>query len=782
MLRLGPPPSRLRGDISQIRNLAIGSLKKLASGDVFSRLMAGNRTTPSCVAFTDAERLIGDGAKNQIARNVDAKRLIGRRFSDAEVHDDMKLWPFNVIEGTSDNPNIVVTYKGYEQRFSAEEISSMVLTKMKEVAEAYIGDTVKDAVITVPAYFNDCQRQATKDAATIAGLNVLRMINEPTAAAIAYGVGNMSSFNRKRNVLVFDLGGGTFDVSLLTISKQGTFKVKAVAGDTHLGGEDFDNRMVTYCIEDFKRTWDLDVSGNKRAMTRLKAECEKAKRVLSYATQTSIELDSFHEGIDFSMKITRAKFEQLNMNLFTKCINHLETCLTDAKKEKGSVHEVILVGGSTRIPKVQHMLQEFFDGKELCKSINPDEAVAYGAAVMASKLSGGYTQMLQELVLMDVTPLSLGRENDGKIMWVVIPRNTPIPTKKTTDILTVEDNQTYMDVKVFQGERSRSTDNYLLGSFTISGIPPAPKGVSEIEKMVKDAKKFKHEDNEFKRRAEAYNALDDIIYDLKKKIKRNDMPPKDLKNVENAIDDTIEWLSTGKDAAVDEIERKKDYLDFISRLAFSNLTTLRRTIVVGPSSPVRRHQSIVAPSHLLPSIQILRDNFPPSVQWCYKFIIDVHQSVASTKSIDSKTRKNLRSSVKVRSSLEMYVPTVVVGQTQWLEIKQSAEGTQEVPGLSEVPMYKIYEIWELLKSKSHVRSVGSTNANELSSQSHCLLRVTVRGENLLPTSKEAALVKKAPKLLHGVIGLVRSSVSATLPQISSRLDAVWGILYSFPKV
>ncbi|KAL7587494.1 hypothetical protein Lser_V15G39497 [Lactuca serriola] len=355
----------------------------------------GNRTTPSCVAFTDAERLIGDGAKNQIARNaantiyieiIDAKRLIGRRFSDVEVYDDMKLWPFNVIEGTNDNPNIVVTYNGYEQRFSAEEILSMVKTKMKEVAEAYIGDTVKDVVITVPAYFNDCQRQATKDAATIAGLNVLRMINEPTAAVIAYGVGNMSSFNRKRNVLVFDLGGGTFDVSLLTISKQGTFKVKAVAGDTHLGGEDFDNRMVTYCIEDFKRTWDLDVTGNKRAMTRLKDECEKAKRVLSYATQTSIELDSFHEGIDFSMKITRAKFEQLNMNLFKKCINHLETCLTDAKMEKSSVQEVILVGGSTRIPKVQHMLQEFFDGKELCKSINPDEVVAYGGSSYGFKV------------------------------------------------------------------------------------------------------------------------------------------------------------------------------------------------------------------------------------------------------------------------------------------------------------------------------------------------------------------------------------------------------------
>ncbi|KAL7589238.1 hypothetical protein Lser_V15G39485 [Lactuca serriola] len=571
----------------------------------------GNRTTPSCVAFTDVERLIGDGAKNQIARNpantvFNAKRLIGRRFSEVMVQEDIKLMPFRVIQGPSDMPKVVVTHKGLEQQFSIEEISSMVLAKMKEIAEAYIGGTVKNAVITVPAYFNDCQRQATKDAATIAGLNVVRMINEPTAAAIAYGVDN--KFGGKKNVLIFDLGGGTFDVSILTIDGEGKFEVKAVAGDTHLGGEDFDNRMVNYCVEDFKKKWNKDLTGNERALGRLKVACEKAKRILSYDTQTSVELEVLLDGIDFSMKITRAKFEELNMSFFTKCIKQLEACLADANMKKGSVDEVILVGGSTRIQKIQRMLHEFFDGKELCKSINPDEAVAYGAAVMAANLCGQTTKMIKELVLLDVTPLSLGKEIIGERMQVVIPRNTPIPTKKTMNFVTTADNQSSTDIMVYQGERTRSTDNFLLGSFEISGIPPAPKGVAvledcfeidvngiltvtskvvstgktksltvtnlsgrlskrQIKKMVKAAEKFKLEDQEFKRKAEACNALEDYIYDLKNKIKRNDIPPKDLKNVQHAIDDTEEWLSTGNVASVDEIERKKEILEFISRLA-----------------------------------------------------------------------------------------------------------------------------------------------------------------------------------------------------------------------
>ncbi|KAL7589240.1 hypothetical protein Lser_V15G39487 [Lactuca serriola] len=494
--------------------------------------------------------------------------------------------PFRVIEGPSYMPKVVVTHKGHEQQFSMEEISSMVLTKMKEIAEAYVGQTVKNAVITVPAYFNDSQCQATKDAATIAGLNVLRIINEPTAAAIAYGVDNR--FCGKKNVLIFDLGGGTFDVSLLTIDGEGKFEVKAVAGDTHLGGEDFDNRMVNYCVEDFKKKWNKDMRRNQRALGRLKVACEKAKRILSYDTQTSVELDALLDGIDFSLKITRAKFEELNKSFFTKCIKQLETCLVDAHMYKGDVDEVILVGGSTRIQKVQSMLQEFFDGKELCKNINPDEAVAYGGQLR-----------LPSYVI------------KGERMHVVIPRNTSIPTKKTMTFTTDKNNQTCMVVMVYQGERTRSSDNFLLGSFTISGIPPAPQGVSvvedcfeidvngiltvtskvvstgmtksltvtnlsgrlskrQIKKMVKAAEKFKLEDQEFKRKAEACNALEDYIYDLKNKIKRNDIPPKDLKSLRNAISDTKEWLSTGKVADVDEIERKKGILEFISLLAFSN--------------------------------------------------------------------------------------------------------------------------------------------------------------------------------------------------------------------
>ncbi|KAL7585337.1 hypothetical protein Lser_V15G42838 [Lactuca serriola] len=375
----------------------------------------GNRTTPSCVSFVDGERLIGDGALNKAAMNpantiFDAKRLIGRRFSDSKVQDDIKLWPFKVIEGPSDTPKIVVSFKGEEKEFLAEEISSMILGKMKETAESYLGKVVKDAVITVPAYFNDSQRQATKDAGAIAGLNVIRIINEPTAAAIAYGLDKRSDIIRKINVLVFDLGGGTFDVSLLTIAKG-----------------------------------------------RLRFACEKAKRILSCSTQTSIDLDCLHEGIDFSMKFSRAKFEELNMCFFSKCIETVETCLSDAKMKKSCVNRVILSVGSTRIPKVQSMLQEFFERKELCKSLNPDEAVAYGAAVMASKLSGNNHKSCRDLLLLDVTPLSLGVDVLGDIFDVVIPRNTPMPTKKSKFYVTTQDNQTCVTVKVYQGERTRST-------------------------------------------------------------------------------------------------------------------------------------------------------------------------------------------------------------------------------------------------------------------------------------------------------------------------------------
>nr|XP_043637601.1 heat shock cognate 70 kDa protein-like [Erigeron canadensis] len=570
----------------------------------------GNNTTPSCVAFLDAERLIGDGAKNQIAMRpastiYDAKRLIGRKFSDLKVQAAMKLWAFKVIEGPADTPKIVVTYNGQEKEFLAEEISSMILGKMKEIAEVYLRKDVKNAVITVPAYFNDSQRQATKDAGTIAGLNIIRMINEPTAAAIAYGLDNKSNIIGKINVLIFDLGGGTFDVSVSTIEEGDIFEVKGVSGDTHLGGEDFDNRMVDHCVREFKRKYNKDLSGNQRALGRLKFACEKAKMILSSTTQTSIELDCLHEGIDFSMKFTRAKFEELNMSLFNTCIKTLEKCLSDAKMEKSSVDEIILVGGSTRIPKIQLMLREFFDGKELCKSLNPDEAVAYGAAVMAEKLSDIGGRSFRDLSLIDVTPLSLGIDVIGDLFSVVIPRNTPIPTKKDKNYYTTADNQTSMRIKVYQGERSQSTKNHLLGEFTIYGIPLAPKGVpiikvyfdidvngiltvtakivstgkseklritqengrlskEEIKKMVKDAERYKNEDQAYKKKVDAYVALEDCLYKMRNKIRKFDfktVSPETLKKIENSIADTTKWLEDNQGAPLEELQRMKASLE-----------------------------------------------------------------------------------------------------------------------------------------------------------------------------------------------------------------------------
>merc|ERR1711906_90949 len=389
----------------------------------------GNRTTPSYVAFTETERLIGDAAKSQAAMNAhntvfDAKRLIGRKFSDPGVQGDMKHWPFKVVSGPGGTPIIEVEYKGESKQFKAEEISSMVLQKMKEIAEAYLGKEVKNAVVTVPAYFNDSQRQATKDAGSVSGLNVLRIINEPTAAAIAYGLDQKGD---EKNVLIFDLGGGTFDVSLLTI-EEGIFEVKATAGDTHLGGEDFDNRMVDFFLQDFKRRHRKDMSQNQRSLRRLRTACERAKRTLSSSTQAHIEIDSLFDGIDFNATITRARFEDLCMDYFKKCMEPCEKVLRDSKISKNQVHEVVLVGGSTRIPKVQSMLTDFFNGKEPCKSINPDEAVAFGATVQAAILSGAdKSEKLSELLLLDVTPLSLGLETAGGVMTTLIKRNTTVP-------------------------------------------------------------------------------------------------------------------------------------------------------------------------------------------------------------------------------------------------------------------------------------------------------------------------------------------------------------------
>merc|ERR1711968_145606 len=393
----------------------------------------GNRTTPSYVAFTDSERLIGDAAKNQAAMNpintvFDAKRLIGRKFGDSAVQSDMKNFPFKVIAKDGDKPAIQVQYKGEDKVFLPEEISSMVLIKMKETAEGFLGKDVKNAVVTVPAYFNDAQRASTKDAGTISGMNVLRIINEPTAAAIAYGLDKQAS--GERNVLIFDLGGGTFDVSLLTI-EDGIFEVKATAGDTHLGGEDFDNRLVKHFTAEFKRKHKKDITGNARALRRLRTACERAKRTLSTSTQAYIEVDSLHNGIDFQSTITRARFEEMNMDYFRKTMEPVEKVMRDAKISKDKVDEIVLVGGSTRIPKIQSMLKTFFNGKDPNKSINPDEAVAYGATVQAAILSGVQSANLDDLLLLDVTPLSLGIETAGGVMTTLINRNTTVPTKKS---------------------------------------------------------------------------------------------------------------------------------------------------------------------------------------------------------------------------------------------------------------------------------------------------------------------------------------------------------------
>uniref|UniRef100_A0A7S2NUC1 Heat shock protein 70 n=1 Tax=Zooxanthella nutricula TaxID=1333877 RepID=A0A7S2NUC1_9DINO len=451
----------------------------------------GNRTTPSYVAWTEEERLLGDAAKNQVASNptntvFDAKRLIGRTFKDPIVQADIKLWPFTVLSDGSpdDKPIIEILYQGVVKKFHPEEISSMVLTKMKQTAEAYLGVRVKDAVVTVPAYFNDSQRQATKDAGEIAGLRVSRIVNEPTAAAIAYGLDAKGKATKpssgETNILVFDMGGGTFDVSVLAIQDT-VFEVRSTAGDPHLGGEDFDNRMLSHCIAEFRRKHKSDPTRNQRALRRLRTQCERAKRQLSTQTSVTIEIDSLHDGNDFSLRMSRAKFEELNMDYFKKAMEPVSQCLEDAKLPKSAIAEIVMVGGSTRIPKVQQLIQEFFDGKQLCKSINPDEAVAYGAAVQAAIVSGQGSEEVQNMLLLDVAPLSLGIETAGGMMQTLIERNTTLPTERSQDFTTYEDYQDYVDIKVYEGERGMVKDNNYLGKFTLKDIPKALRGIPKIK-------------------------------------------------------------------------------------------------------------------------------------------------------------------------------------------------------------------------------------------------------------------------------------------------------------
>jgi len=569
----------------------------------------GNRITPSYVAFTEeGERLIGDAAKNQLTSNpkntvFDAKRLIGRTWSEKSVQSDKKFFPFAMVEQKS-KPHVQVSVNGKKETFAPEEISAMVLTKMKDTAETYLGKKVTHAVVTVPAYFNDAQRAATKDAGTIAGLNVMRIINEPTAAAIAYGLDKKEG---EKNILVFDLGGGTFDVSLLTID-GGVFEVVSTNGDTHLGGEDFDQRVMDYFMKLYKKKTGKDVRKNDRSVQKLRREVEKAKRALSSAHQAKVEIESFFEGEDFSETLTRAKFEELNMDLFRSTMVPVKKVMEDGDMEKSEIDEIVLVGGSTRIPKVQQLVKEYFGGKEPSRGINPDEAVAYGAAVQGGILSGAGEE-LNDVVLLDVCPLSMGIETVGGVMTKIITRNTVVPTKKQQIFSTASDNQQTVTISVYEGERTMTKDNHVLGKFDLTGIPAAPRGVpqievtfeidvngilrvsaeekgsnnkesitiknddnrlspEDIERMIQEAEERKEEDEAMKARVDAKNELEGLAYSMKNQVADKEklggkLSEEDKETVTTACDDTISWLDSNQDADAEALQEKKKELEEI---------------------------------------------------------------------------------------------------------------------------------------------------------------------------------------------------------------------------